>query len=177
MTFDLQPALNGSLVQLRALRAEDFPELYEAASDPLIWEQHPESDRYTLDVFQKYFDRILSSSGALAVIDRKSGRIIGSSTYYDFAPERREVAVGFTFLKRAFWGGPVNRELKQLMLGHAFQSIDRVVFHVGESNHRSRKALEKIGARVLTKIESRGSNGQVQPSLVFIIEKKDWEAR
>jgi RimJ/RimL family protein N-acetyltransferase len=150
---NLQPTLRGKSIELRPLKPEDFDELFKADSDPLIWEQHPQSDRYKRDVFQKYFDSAIESKGAFVVIDLRSGEIIGSSRYYKYDPDRREVAIGYTFLKRAFWGGATNREMKALMLDYAFQFVDRVLFEVGENNLRSRKALEKIGARFLEKTE------------------------
>ena len=110
--MNLQPTLRGSSIELRPLRLEDFDELFKAASDPLIWELHPQPDRYKRDVFQKYFDSGIESQGALVVLDLRSGEIIGSSRYYKYDPARREVAVGYTFLKRAFWGGESNREMK-----------------------------------------------------------------
>src|SRR5437870_10587030 len=113
MGFDLQPSLTGSLVQLRPLELEDFPALFVAASDPLIWEQHPEPDRYKREVFQRYFDGAIASKGALAIIDRRTGRIIGSSRYCNLQPGR-EVEIGWTFLEREFWGGRHNGELKAL---------------------------------------------------------------
>src|SRR5438477_2712713 len=146
--FDLQPTLKGDLIELRPLRPGDFEDLFSAASDPLIWEQHPESDRYKREVFQRYFDSALESKGAFAIIERATGRIIGSSRYCNLNPERK-VEIGWTFLERAFWGGACNRELKSLMLAHAFRFVDRVLFVVGEHNIRSQKALEKIGARFL----------------------------
>src|SRR5881227_602718 len=114
--FDLQPTLKGDLIELRPLRPGDFEDLFSAASDPLIWEQHPESDRYTREVFQQYFKGAIESKGALAIIERKSGRIIGSSRYWNFDLVAREVEIGWTFMERRFWGGPYNRELKTLML-------------------------------------------------------------
>src|SRR6202022_3237278 len=95
--FDLQPTLEGNLIELRPLVREDFDALFAAASDPLIWEQHPESDRYTRPVFQRYFDGAIDSKGAFAIIDRKSGRIIGSSRYCGLQPGL-EVEIGWTFL-------------------------------------------------------------------------------
>ena len=145
MPFDLQPTLKGQLVELRPLRAEDFPALYAVAADPLIWEQHPANDRYKEEVFKEFFREALESGGAFAVIDRTSGRIIGSSRYYGHDAERREMEIGWTFLARTYWGGVYNRELKQLMLHHAFQFVDRVVFLVGPRNFRSQRAMEKIG--------------------------------
>lgn len=162
MEFDLQPSLTGSLIKLRPLQRDDFDTLFEAASDPLIWEQHPESDRYKREVFQRFFDGAIESKGAFAVIDLKSGRIIGSSRYCKYNPAEREVEIGFTFLERAFWGGSYNRELKSLMIDHAFRFVDRVLFVVGENNLRSQKALQKIGAKFLTEIE---------PNFIFVITR------
>jgi RimJ/RimL family protein N-acetyltransferase len=144
----LQPTLDGTLLRLRPLRAEDWDELYACASDPLIWEQHPHSNRYQREIFLDFFDGAMKSGGALAVLDRATGAIIGSSRYYDLALVERLVAIGFTFLARRFWGGRYNGELKSLMLDHAFKFADRVRFEIGESNLRSRRAIEKIGARL-----------------------------
>lgn len=169
MRFELQPALQGKLVELRPLTPQDFDALFAAAGDPLIWEQHPESDRYQREVFQKFFDGAIQSKGAFAVIERASGRIIGSSRYCNLDPARSEVEIGWTFLERAFWGGAYNREMKSLMLDHAFRFVDRVVFVVGESNLRSQKALQKIGARFLKQAERPAQDGK--PNLVFAITR------
>jgi RimJ/RimL family protein N-acetyltransferase len=164
--------LKGRRIEVRPLQADDFDALFEAASDPLIWEQHPEPDRYELEVFQRFFDGAMASKGAFAVIDCQSGRIIGSSRYYGYDPARREVMIGFTFLERKFWGSACNRELKSLMLDHAFQFVDRVLFEVGAGNIRSQKALEKIGARFLATKELPLRDGTMLPCVVFVIEKK-----
>jgi RimJ/RimL family protein N-acetyltransferase len=145
MPFDLQPTLTGALVQLRPLRADDFEGLYAAASDPRIWEQHPERDRYTREVFQRYFDGAMQSGGAFAVIERRTGRIIGSSRYHSYREAEGEIEVGWTFLERAYWGGEYNGQMKRLLLDHAFRFVDRVVFLVGPQNIRSQRAMEKIG--------------------------------
>jgi len=146
MSFDLQPNLKGELIELRPLTPEDWDDLFAIASDPLIWEQHPESDRYKEDVFKVFFKDALESGGAFVVIDRKNKRIIGSTRFYGYEPEKSEIEIGWTFLARKYWGGRHNWEMKQLMLAHAFQFVDNVVFYVGENNMRSRRATEKIGA-------------------------------
>ena len=151
----------------------DFDALFKAASDPLIWEQHPENDRYQRAVFERFFDGAIESKGAFAVIERKSGRIIGSSRCCNLNPAEREVEIGWTFLERAFWGGSYNGELKSLMLEHAFRFVDRVVFVVGENNLRSQKALEKIGAKLLTKVQRPARDGGVSPHLVFVITRTE----
>jgi len=145
--FDLQPGLEGNLLQLRPMRPEDFAELYAVASDPLIWEQHPSSDRYKREVFQQFFREGLESGGALIAIDKQDGRVIGSSRYYGYSQEKSEIEIGWTFLARSYWGGRYNGEMKQLMLDHAFRFVKSVIFLIGPTNIRSQKAVEKIGAK------------------------------
>jgi RimJ/RimL family protein N-acetyltransferase len=144
--FDLQPTLRGVLVELRPLRADDFPTLYVVSSDRKIWEQHPSPDRYKYSVFAQYFTEAIASKGALLVRDLKKGSVIGATRFHAYDAVKREVEIGWTFLARSHWGGTYNHEMKQLMLRHAFQSVDRVLFVIGASNARSRKAVENIGA-------------------------------
>jgi RimJ/RimL family protein N-acetyltransferase len=146
MLFNLQPHLKGELIELRPLRRDDWDELFTVASDPLIWEQHPESDRYKEDVFKIFFEDALRSGGAFVVVDTKTQQIIGSTRFHGYDPEKSEIEIGWTFLARKYWGGRYNREMKQLLLAHAFKFVENVVFFVGENNIRSQKATEKIGA-------------------------------
>jgi Acetyltransferases, including N-acetylases of ribosomal proteins len=168
MRFELQPTLTGTLLELRPLREGDFDELYAVASDPGIWELHPEPDRYKEDVFKAFFRGAMDSGGAFAVIDRKTGRIVGSSRYYGYDEERSEIEIGWTFLATAYWGGVYNRDMKQLMLRHAFRFVDSVVFMVGPQNWRSQRAMEKIGG-VRTGTMRREPGGR--ENVVFQITK------
>jgi len=145
MAFDLQPTLEGSLLRLRPLRPEDWDALYAVASDPLIWEQHPNSDRYTEAVFRQFFRDALDSGGALIALDARDGQVIGSSRFYGYDPDSSEVEIGWTFLARSRWGGVYNGEMKQLMLQHAFRFVKSVIFVIGPDNIRSQRAIEKIG--------------------------------
>jgi RimJ/RimL family protein N-acetyltransferase len=145
IAFSFQPTLRGELVHLRPLRPEDFDDLFAVASDALIWEQHPVKERYKPEVFQQFFRDALESGGALIAIDSKDGRVIGSSRFYGYDKSKSEIEIGWTFLARTHWGGIYNREMKQLMLQHAFQFVNRVIFLVGVQNLRSQKAIEKVG--------------------------------
>jgi N-acetyltransferase len=145
MSFDLQPVLEGKLLRLRPLRLDDFPALSAVAADPLIWEQHPASDRFKEDVFREFFREAMSSGGALIAFDCNSGQVIGSSRFHGYNEAAGEIEIGWTFLARSHWGGRYNREMKELMLRHAFRFVNSVVFLVGPQNLRSQKALEKIG--------------------------------
>jgi len=162
MPFDFQPTIKGVLVELRPLRPDDWDPLFAVASDPLIWEQHPARDRYKPDVFRAFFREALASGGALTALDRKDGRIIGSSRFHDYNEQVSEVEIGWTFLARSHWGGRYNRELKQLMLRHAFQFVERVVFLIGRENLRSQKAIEKLGGiRVGSRPDTAGRDSYV----------------
>jgi|ERR1044072_35840 RimJ/RimL family protein N-acetyltransferase len=145
MPFDLQPTLKSEMLELRPLLPDDFEALYAVASDPLIWEQHPNSDRYKPDVFRKFFDEALQSGGALIAVDRKLDRVIGSSRFHGYDLDRSQIEIGWTFLARSHWGGAYNGEMKRLMLSHAFKFVDNVIFIIGANNLRSQRAVEKIG--------------------------------
>src|SRR5215212_12159129 len=128
MPFELQPTLRGELVELRPLCGDDFAELYAVASDPLIWEQHPASDRYKEDVFAEFFRGASESGGAFVVSDAETGRLIGSTRFCGYDEEKSEIEIGWTFLARSHWGGRYNHEMKQLMLRHAFRFVNNVIF-------------------------------------------------
>jgi RimJ/RimL family protein N-acetyltransferase len=167
MSFELQPTLRGSLVHLRPLREEDWPTLYDVASDPLVWEQHPSSDRYKEEVFRVFFQEAMESGGALLAHDLKDGKVIGTSRFYGLNPETSEIEIGWTFLARSHWGGKFNGEMKRLMLQHAFQYVNSVLFFIGPNNMRSRKAVEKIGGIFL----GNRTNGAGRESVVYRISK------
>ena len=101
----------------------------------------------------------------MIAIDSKDGRVIGSSRFHGYDKEKSEVEIGWTFLARSHWGGAYNREMKQLMLRHAFQFVNRVIFLVGAQNLRSQKAMEKIGG---VRMGSRRDTGG-RDSFVFQI--------
>ena len=162
MSFDLQPVLTGQLLELRPLRPEDWPALFAVASDPLIWEQHPNSDRFRKDVFEAFFREALASGGALIAIDRKDGRVIGSSRFHGYNATDSEIEIGWTFLARSHWGGAYNGEMKRLMLRHAFRFVEQVIFLIGPSNLRSQRAIEKIGGvRIGSRLDGTGRESVV----------------
>jgi len=171
VSFDLQPDLKGELIELRPLTPEDWDDLFAVASDPHIWEQHPESDRYKEDVFRDFFREAPESGGAFVVIDAKTQQIIGSTRFYGYDPERSEIEIGWTFLARKYWGGRYNREMKQLMLAHAFKFVESVVFFVGENNVRSQKATERIGAIRNGMVKKVYGNRPPSLSVRYVIEK------
>lgn len=166
---DRQPELSGPRLFLRPLRSDDWDALHAVASDRLIWELHPAHDRWQEPVFRAFFDDALAQGGALVVVDQ--GRVIGSSRFQNYDADRGEVEIGWTFLARSHWGGAFNREMKRLMLDHAFACVDNVVFVVGADNLRSRRAMEKIGGILIERTSERAMAGQRTRHVTYNISK------
>ena len=171
MEPDRQPVLTGDLVEIRPSVAGDWDALFAVASDPLIWEVHPAHDRWQEPVFRAYFDAGMASVGALTIIDRATGAVIGSSRYDNWVPETDEIEIGWTYIARAYWGGTYNREIKRLMLDHIHHFVGTVVFTVGEGNIRSRGAMTKIGGVLRPGIEMRLMAGEMKPHVIFEIRR------
>ncbi len=144
--MNIQPLLENDTVSLIPLKEEDFELLYEVASDPLLWEQHPNNDRWQRDVFQNFFEGALASNGAFKIVSKASGKVIGSTRFYNYDEAANSVFIGYTFYGRESWGTGVNSSVKKLMLEYAFENVSLVHFHVGAINKRSQIAVERLGA-------------------------------
>lgn len=166
---ELQPTLSGRLLELRPLVRSDRRSLYLAASDPLIWVQHPVAKRWQEPLFDAYFEDRISSGGALIAIEKSSGAVAGASEFHRFNAQQSEIEIGATFLARRFWGGAYNGEMKRLMIEHAMRFVENIVFAVSEHNLRSRAAMAKIGAK-----PDRAFKKNDIPYVMFKIIKSEW---
>ena len=174
-----QLPLSNELVELRALQVGDFEALYEVASDPLIWEQHPNPNRYQRPVFEIFFEGALASKGAYLVVDKTTGAVAGSTRFYDFDEQLNRVFIGYTFIGRNFWGKGLNPSMKNLMLQHAFDQLGaiRVQLKSDARNQRSRDAMMRIGAvyeGILRDHMIRGFDGYVRSSAMYAFTREDW---
>lgn len=177
MSFDLQPTLVNDLITVVPLKAEDFESLFAVASDPLIWEQHPNKDRYKRAVFENFFNGAIASKGAFIVYENENNKVVGSSRYYDLDESDSSVAVGYTFVAREFWGKAHNKALKTLMFNHAFQFVDKVILHIGATNFRSQKATEKLGAVKIAELEVAYYGESLKWNFVYQVDKDKWRNR
>ncbi len=178
MHFDLQPThLKNEFVTLTPLSQDDLERLYKVASDPLIWEQHPNRNRYQRDAFETYFKGAMESGGAFLVFDTKTGEPIGSSRYTGHNIEENNIEIGYTFLAKDHWGSTYNHALKKLMLDHAFTFVDNVIFHIGAGNIRSQKAIERLGAEKINETMMKYYGEQKVLNFTYRIKKEDWEKR
>lgn len=170
--FNLQPILENEFVKIRPLTKSDFEDLYAVASDPLIWEQHPNPDRYKRTVFETFFKGAIESGGAFLIFDKKTNDVIGSSRYYDYDEKNKSILIGYTFFARNYWGGKYNSSVKQLMIQYAFQFVDAVIFHIGANNIRSQKAIERIGANKIGELEVEYYGEPSKLNFVYEIKKQ-----
>ena len=171
--MDRQPVLEGDRLTLRPLAPEDWDALYAVARDPQIWAKHPARDRWQEPVFRKFFASALWRGGALAIIDRASGEIIGSSQFGpDEAGHSGEIEIGWSFLARSCWGKGCNAEFKRLMLAHALAHYDRVTFNVGEDNLISRRAMENIGGVLTGQPQSIERGGKAVRYVIYEITRE-----
>jgi RimJ/RimL family protein N-acetyltransferase len=102
--------------------------------------------------------------------------VIGSSRFQGLDEAGGgSVEIGWTFLARSHWGGSFNPAMKRLMLAHALASLAECRFLVGETNTRSRRALERIGARLTDGCEERiMAGGKVIPHFTYVITREDF---
>lgn len=171
MNADWQPTLVGERISLRPLAEADLEPLFAVAADPLLWEQHPDKTRSTREGFEKFFRAGMESKGALAIVDRTSGKLIGSSRFADHRVEAGSVEIGYTFIARSHWGTGTNAELKRLMLDYAFARVKTVYFVIGPENFRSRKAVEKLGAVQVDETTAQALVYDKRCSVVYRLKK------
>lgn len=174
MNFNLQPTLENDLIKIIPLKPDDFETLYAIASDPLLWEQHPNKDRYKREVFEVFFQGALESKGAFLVYDKNRDVPIGSSRYYAVDGNENAIAIGYTFIACDYWGGLYNPTLKKLMIDYAFQFVDSVVFHIGAVNIRSQKAIVRLGAVKIDEVEMEYYGEPIKLNFIYEIRKEKW---
>ncbi|MDR6486152.1 RimJ/RimL family protein N-acetyltransferase [Chryseobacterium vietnamense] len=174
MNFSVQPVLENEEFQLIPLQQGDFESLYEVASDPKVWEQHPNKDRYKKEVFENFFTGAIESKGAFKIIEKATGDVLGSSRYYDFDKEDNHIFIGYTFYGTKSWGKGINPQVKKLMLDYIFQYVDKVHFHIGKENFRSQTALERLGGQKVAEEEVAYFGEPSRTNFVYEIKKEDW---
>jgi RimJ/RimL family protein N-acetyltransferase len=177
MNFSIQPVLENDFILLLPLQAEDFEDLYAVASDPNIWVQHPNKDRWRKEVFQVFFEGAMQSKGAFKIIDKTTGEIAGSTRIYDYNDSDRCILIGYTFFATKYWGTRMNHAVKKMMLDYLFQYVDQVHFHIGAENLRSQISITRLGARKTDEVEVAYYGEPVKRNFVYSICKEEWNKR
>ena len=172
--MNIQPILENENVKLVPLTQTDFEELFVVSSEPLVWEQHPNKDRYKREVFENFFQGAMESEGAFKIIDKESNEIAGSTRFYDYSPEDNSIFIGYTFYGTKSWGKNINPQVKKLMLDYIFQFVETAIFHVGKNNIRSQKAMEKLGAKKIGEEEIAYYGELPKINVIYEIRNSDW---
>ncbi|GGE89030.1 Protein N-acetyltransferase, RimJ/RimL family [Chishuiella changwenlii] len=172
MNFSIQTKLENEKTILYPLQDKDFDVLYAVASDPKIWEQHPNKNRWQKDVFKTFFDGALQSKGAFLIVDKATGNVIGSTRFYDYNEEEDSIFIGYTFYGVDSWGKGINRLVKETMLDYIFQFVSKVHFHIGADNIRSQIAISRIGAEKIAEQEVAYFGEPSRLNYVYEIKKK-----
>ena len=174
--------VEGRGVRLEPLTLEHLPGLCEVGLDAELW-------RWTLSVvrsredMRRYVEAALGEQAAgtalpFVIVDRKSGRVIGSTRYGNIAMRHRRLEIGWTWLGLAWQRTAANTEAKLLLLTHAFESLrcQRVEFKTDALNDRSRAALLRIGAREegTFRRHSVTDEGRTRDSVYFSIVDSEW---
>ena len=175
MNFNIQPLLENETIMLSPLQQADFDALYTVASDPMIWEQHPNKDRWQKAVFTTFFDGAMQSKGAFKIVEKATGKVIGSTRIYGYNAQENSILIGYTFYGTAFWGKGINTAVKTMMLDYLFQYVDRVYFHIGANNIRSQMAIERLGAKKIAEQEVAYYGEASKLNFVYIISRESWE--
>lgn len=177
MKLNIQPNLESETIVLRPLQENDFDALFGVASDPKIWEQHPNTDRWKEEVFRTFFEGAMQSHGAFKILHKSSREIIGSTRYYDYNEQERSIFIGYTFYATAYWGKGINHAVKTMMLDYIFQYVDNVYFHIGANNIRSQIAITRLSAEKIAEQEVAYFGDKPRLNFVYIIRKTEWETR
>ena len=174
MNINIQPTLENENVILHPLQDKDFADLYAVASDPKIWEQHPNKDRCKIEVFKVFFDGAMQSKGAFKIVNKASGHVMGSTRFYDHNQEENSISIGYTFYGREYWGRGFNHSVKSLMLDYIFQFVSKVHFHIGAENIRSQIAIGRLGTTKIDEQEIAYFGEQAKLNYIYCLTKEEW---
>lgn len=172
----------GRTVRLIPLETGRLKELFEASQDPAIWTLT--SVNYSqAHVFDPHFQATMAaaergSAYPFLILDASGSKVIGTTRYLDIAPEDKRLEIGVTWIRSEYFGTAINMECKFLLLEHCFETLkaNRVQFKAKSTNVRSRRALEKIGARfegVLRK-DKIEPGGSPRDTAYYSIIDDDW---
>lgn len=177
----IQPSvLEGDTVRLEPLGATHAQDLAEAC-DPemfLFFPVFPKSfDRQGLEDY--IYKRIATPlTVAYAIMDRASGKAIGSSSFFDIRHQDKGLEIGHTWIKKEHRGTKVNPESKLLMFGHAFETCGaiRVQQKTDLRNVRSQRAMLKMGCKQegILRHNMVMPDGYVRDSVYFSVLAEEW---
>ncbi|MCL4165198.1 UNVERIFIED_CONTAM: hypothetical protein GTU68_034351 [Idotea baltica] len=171
--------LESDTVTLLPLHSEHSAQLLKAAADGNLWDLW-----YTTvpkeDTIQQYIETAIQQAEQLpfAVMEKTSGKIIGTTRLLNADPINKRVGIGATWYSKSHQKTSVNTECKLLLLTHAFETLDciAVEFRTHWHNHASRAAIARLGAKQdgVLRNHQRMANGSYRDTVVFSIINHEW---
>lgn len=171
MNIPFDTIIENEYARLEPLHSEDFEKMFEIASDPAVWEQHPCYDRYKKEVFEEFFQVAIDSKSAYKIFDKKSNSWAGCTRFYDYDEADESICIGYTFYATRFWGKGLNHKVKNTMLHYIFPYVKKVYLHVGCENKRSQIAVERLGAHRVVEKEKTDDLGTPFHHYVYQVDK------
>ena len=178
--------LQGRHVQLLPLQASHHDDLVEAVRDGELWNHWytaiPTPEGMAAEIQRRLDLQAKGSMCPFAVIDPTTGRAVGMTTYMNIDAANRRVEIGSTWYRQSVQRTPLNTEAKRLLLAHAFEQLDciAVEFRTHFFNHQSRRAIERLGAKLDGVLRSHQINphplaaGALRDTCVYNIIAGEW---
>jgi RimJ/RimL family protein N-acetyltransferase len=176
--------LEGRHVRLEPLAKEHLAGLARVGLDEELWRWIPVPVR-TAEELAEYIETALEEqkrgvSLPFALIEKASGRAIGSTRYGNIDRTHHRVEIGWTWVAREWQRSAVNTEAKYLLLRHAFETLEciRVELKTDSLNEKSRAAILRIGAKEegIFRNHMITSSGRLRHSVYFSIMDSEWPA-
>ncbi|RXV67781.1 N-acetyltransferase [Burkholderia stabilis] len=177
-----QPTLTGERIELRPLDASDRQALLDAAADGQLWNLKVTAVP-SAETVDAYIDTALKGRAAgtvmpFVIVDRASGRVIGSTRFWKIDRTHRKLEIGHTWLSESAQRTRANTEAKWLLLTYAFDTLHcvRVQFTTDELNEKSRAAILRLGAKQegIVRHERIMPDGRKRNSVRFSIIDDEW---
>ncbi|MCY1544024.1 Acetyltransferase (GNAT) domain protein [compost metagenome] len=116
----------------------------------------------------------MQSGGAFRIVDKATGRTMGSTRFYDYDAEHKRILIGYTFYATAYWGKGINPLVKTMMLNYIFNFVEKVCFHIGSANIRSQIAILRLGAVKVGEQEVTYFGENPKLNYVYEISRTTW---
>ena len=184
MDFAAAIVLENNRARLRPLETSDFEALKAVAMDAGLWEftLTRADDAVSLAAYirQALEAREQGLRYPFAIIDRETGRVVGSTSYYSVVPADQRLSIGYTWVGTEFQRSGLNRACKHLLLSHAYGALncERVELETDARNHKSRTAMARMGATEEGTLRShRLTQGDIRrDTVIFSIIRPEWPA-
>lgn len=179
----LQPVtLKGARATLAPLDRSHHDDLREAVADGDLWKlwytNVPQPDWMAAEIDRRLKLQSEGSMLPFSVIDNRSGKAVGMTTFMNVDVQNKRVEIGSTWYRKSVQRSDVNTQCKLLLLGHAFETLEciAVEFRTHFFNHQSRRAIERLGAKLdgILRSHQRASNGTLRDTCVYSIVAAEW---